>query len=93
MKACHHCHTTIDPLLIVGTHTHCPSCDKPLHSCYNCRFYSPGSYHDCLEGVDELIVEKKEANFCDFFMLGEDSLEEDRKKTDAKKRAEAFFTT
>lgn len=93
MKACHHCHSLVDPLLIVGTHTLCPTCERPLHSCVNCRFYSPGSYHDCLEGVDELIEEKKEANFCDFFMLGEDSLGEERKKADAKKRAEAFFTT
>lgn len=93
MKACHHCHKAVDPLLIIGTPTLCPNCGKPLHSCYNCRFYCPGTYHDCLEGVEEFIVEKKEANFCDFFMLGEDNLEEERKKTDAKKRAEAFFTT
>ncbi|HKM06286.1 MAG TPA: hypothetical protein VJ869_04795 [Sphaerochaeta sp.] len=93
MKACHHCHVAVDPLLIIGTGTLCTNCGKALHSCYNCRFYSPGSYHDCLEGVEELIIEKKEANFCDFFMVGEDNLEENRKKSDAKKRAEAFFTT
>lgn len=93
MKACHHCHIAVDPLLSIGTGTLCPNCGKALHSCYNCRFYSPGAYHDCLEGVEELIIEKKEANFCDFFMIGEDNLEENRKKSDAKKRAEAFFTT
>ncbi len=93
MKACHHCHTAIEPLLTIGTQTLCAKCEEPLHSCFNCRFYSPGSYHDCLEAVEELIVEKKEANFCDFFMLGEDNQEENRKKAQAKKRAEAFFTT
>lgn len=93
MKACHHCHGPVDALLIIGTHTLCPICAKPLHSCYNCRFYSPGAYHDCLEGVEELIVEKKEANFCDFFMLGEDDREKEKKNAEAKKRAEAFFTT
>lgn len=92
MKACHHCHTAVDTLQAIGNHTLCPNCDKPLHSCFNCRFYSPGSYHDCLERVEELIVEKKEANFCDFFMLGEDPQEENSKKADAKKRAEAFFS-
>lgn len=93
MKACHHCHTAVEPLQTIGTHTLCPHCERPLHSCFNCRFYSPGAYHDCLEGIDEVIEEKQEANFCDFFMLGEYNLEEDRKKSAAKKRAEAFFTT
>ncbi len=92
MKACHHCHKAVDTLLAIGTHTLCPNCDKPLHSCFNCRFYSPGSYHDCLERVEELIVEKKEANYCDFFMLGEDAQEENSKKEAAKQRAQALFT-
>ncbi|AEV30279.1 hypothetical protein SpiGrapes_2518 [Sphaerochaeta pleomorpha str. Grapes] len=91
MKACHHCHVTIESTLIIGTTTLCPSCGKPLHSCFNCRFYSPGSYHDCLEGIEEYIEEKTEPNYCDAFMLGEYSKEEQKKKTDAKARAEAFF--
>lgn len=77
--------------MTVGTSTLCPTCNKPLHSCFNCRFYSPGAYNDCLEEVDEFIEEKKEANFCDFFMLGDDDQEEMRKHAEAKRRAEAFF--
>ncbi|MBZ4674141.1 MAG: hypothetical protein JG773_1112 [Spirochaeta sp.] len=91
MRACHHCHTPIDPLLSIGYHTVCPTCSKSLHSCVNCRFYSPGLYHDCLEGVEEYIEDKENANFCDSFMLGEDSKEESEKKARAKERAEALF--
>ena len=91
MRACHHCHTTIDSLMSIGTPTLCPNCGKPLHSCHNCRFYSPGAYHDCLEGVEEVIEEKMEANFCDSFMLGDDEQHENKKRAEAKARAEAFF--
>ena len=91
MRACHHCHTDIDPLMSIGYNTVCPKCGKSLHSCVNCRFYSPGSYHDCSEGVEEYIEDKVEANFCDSFMLGEDTKEEAQRKADAKAKAEAFF--
>lgn len=92
MRACHHCHTAIDVMTSIGYSTLCPTCSKSLHSCVNCRFYSPGAYHDCLEGVEEYFEDKVEANFCDSFMLGEDSKEEAARKEQAKARAEAFFT-
>jgi len=91
MRACHHCHTAIDSLRSIGYNSLCPTCSKSLHSCVNCRFYSPGAYHDCLEGVEEYIEEKQEANFCDSFMLGEDPEHEQKKKAEAKAKAEAFF--
>ncbi len=91
MRACHHCHTSIDVMTSIGYSTLCPTCSKSLHSCVNCRFYHPGIYHDCLEGVEEYIEDKVEANYCDSFMLGEDSKEEEERKAQAKARAEAFF--
>jgi hypothetical protein len=41
--------------------------------------------------VEEYIEDKVEANYCDSFMLGEDSKEETARKELAKARAEAFF--
>jgi len=38
-------------------------------SCKNCRFYSPGSVHDCAERVDELVRDKERATFCDHFQV------------------------
>ena len=92
MKACHHCHTPIDPLLTIGTATVCPSCGRSLHSCFNCRFYSPGSYCDCTEDVEECIEDKTERNFCDAFMLGDDDRSREKRKADAKAKAEAIFS-
>ena len=92
MKGCHHCYQPIDGHYTIGYATLCPNCGKILHSCFNCRFYSPGSYHDCAEGVEEAIIDKVSANYCEHFMLGENPSERKKKKADAKAKAEAFFT-
>lgn len=47
----------------------CPFCGADLHSCVNCRFYSPDSHYGCKETVDELVKDKERANFCDFFSV------------------------
>jgi len=47
----------------------CPSCGTDTRACKNCRFYSPGSWHDCAERSDELVKDKERANFCDQFQL------------------------
>jgi hypothetical protein len=91
MRTCHHCHATVDPTMTIGTSTLCPSCGKPLHSCFNCRFYRPGIYHDCSEGVEEFIEDKKGPNYCDAFMLGECGSETEKRKAAAKAKAEALF--
>ncbi|MGH0052660.1 MAG: hypothetical protein ACQ5SW_04645 [Sphaerochaetaceae bacterium] len=44
-----------------------------------------------MEGVEEYIEDKENANFCDSFMLGEDSTQESEKRARAKAKAEAFF--
>ena len=42
-----------------------------LHSCVNCKFYSPGSHYDCHETIDELVKDKERANFCDYFSVAQ----------------------
>lgn len=91
MRACHHCHATIDPTFTVGTSTLCPSCGKPLHSCFNCKFHQKGIYHECTEGVEEYIADKEGPNYCDSFLLGDNGTETKRKSEEAKARAEALF--
>jgi hypothetical protein len=53
----------------IGRAAVCETCGADLRSCRNCRFYSPGSYHDCLERVDEAVRDKERSNFCDSFQL------------------------
>ena len=91
MRSCSFCSTKIDSALSIGSATLCSICSEPLHSCVNCRFYSPGSYHDCAEHVEEFISDKKKANYCDSFVMG---CNRQSKKTsdEARKKAEALFS-
>ena len=47
----------------------CPVCGAALRSCKNCLRYSPGSYHDCTERVDDAPADKEKPNFCELFSL------------------------
>ncbi len=69
MYACHHCGSEIAEPRAVYRATACEHCGKDLHSCLNCRFYSPGAHYDCSETVDEEVTEKDRGNFCSFFAL------------------------
>ena len=81
----------------VSRASECPECHSDLHSCRNCLFYEPGSYHDCHESAEELVSDKEKANFCDTFRIkrewGKDSgLSQANQKAEAAKKAfESLF--
>ncbi len=45
----------------------CDRCGAYLHCCRNCEFYAPGIANDCREPNAELVADKEQGNFCDFF--------------------------
>ena len=49
----------------------CPHCGAYLHSCVNCKFYSPGKHNDCKEPQAEYVSDKRSSNFCDYFVFNE----------------------
>ena len=53
----------------IGRDESCSVCGADTRSCRNCRFYAPGSWHDCAERVEDPVVDKERANFCDSFQL------------------------
>lgn len=61
----------------------CPKCGADVRSCKNCKFYSVGRHYDCAETVDELIVDKEKANFCDYFELSINSANKTQSSKDA----------
>ena len=75
----------------------CPECRKDLHSCRNCLFYEPGSFHDCKEACEELVADKEKSNFCEAFSIkrewgGNNGMTfADKKALDAKNAFEALF--
>lgn len=75
--------------------TTCPDCGADLHSCVNCKFYSVNSHFDCRETIQEPVVDKERANFCDFYSLNPGPFKTDgrqaRAKAQAKAQAQALF--
>ncbi|HNY22372.1 MAG TPA: hypothetical protein PKO22_09530 [Treponemataceae bacterium] len=53
----------------IGRSATCDSCGVDVRSCRNCRFWSPGDWHDCAERQEDEVRDKERANFCDSFQL------------------------
>jgi hypothetical protein len=51
----------------LGRKETCPRCDADLHTCHNCRHFSPHAHNQCAENQAEWVREKDRANFCDYF--------------------------
>jgi hypothetical protein len=64
---CWKCGEAIAPDRRVGFRELCEACGAELHSCRNCRFYKPGAYRDCMETIDEAVIDKERMNFCEYF--------------------------
>ncbi|MEO5376411.1 MAG: hypothetical protein H7832_01300 [Magnetococcus sp. DMHC-6] len=50
-----------------GRSDDCPKCLKETRVCLNCIFYDVDYYNQCQENQADRVVEKDEANFCDYF--------------------------
>ena len=91
---CWKCLNHIDDSISVFRSSVCPVCGVDLHSCRNCRFYSPGSHYDCHETVDELVVDKERSNFCEWFSIAKTfsgSVKDNLSKSDAKAAFDKLF--
>lgn len=79
----------------VGRTAVCNSCGKYLHVCKNCRFYDVLSSNQCKESNAELVSDKENSNFCDYFKISDFqsfSKDEDfEKKAEAKDAFNALF--
>ena len=65
MPACPKCGAAIDGP--IGFRAACDSCHAFLHSCVNCRLYSPSSHNHCLSATTECVRDVEGANFCEEF--------------------------
>lgn len=73
----------------------CPECGADLHCCRGCKFYSPGNHYDCHETVEEEVMEKTRANFCEHFSQRENSASnglDSEKKNSARSAFDALFS-
>jgi len=93
MRSCYFCQEEIAPDVTIGYATLCPHCGKPLKICFNCRFYDPNAYHQCKESVEEQVLQKDRANFCELFVMSNQSSSDEqlRKKEEARKKFLSLF--
>ncbi|MCI0570499.1 MAG: hypothetical protein L0Y66_07095 [Myxococcaceae bacterium] len=92
MAGCAHCGAALTVVgNQVGRRDTCPVCSEDLHSCRNCRHHDATVAKQCKEPFAEVPADKDEANFCEFFQLGEGG-HTDRAARDALfAAAEALF--
>lgn len=50
-----------------GRRAECPHCEVFLHCCRQCSFYDTKASKDCREPSADEVVDKEQANFCDYF--------------------------
>ncbi len=71
--------------------TECPICSTDLHSCLNCKFYDESFHYQCRESVPELVKDKENRNFCDYFVEKKyDSQNEQNSSSSVKSARDAF---
>lgn len=67
-SACHRCGAEVGAHA-VGVRAICERCRAYLHCCRNCEFYEPGLHNDCREPDAEVVADKEQGNFCQYFHL------------------------
>ena len=93
MFTCAQCGKSITVAGRVQRSSLCPHCGAYLHSCVNCRFYSPGRHNDCREPQAEFVSNKKGSNFCEFYSPGDsgDKAQNKGSKKNARERFNNLF--
>ncbi len=90
----HECYKCEEELVFdvkIGRLDTCPNCGSYLHSCRNCRFWSPTAHNQCLENQGEFIRDREAGNFCGHFafrVLGEEVADQ---ATEVKNKLDSLF--
>ena len=68
---CYFCGHKLDLADVVGRHEVCPECHKDVRCCLNCALHDPGAHNQCREPQSEVVCERDQSNFCEFFVLSD----------------------
>jgi hypothetical protein len=92
MPGCAWCGNPLDVVgNAVGRRDTCPHCDHDVHACRQCRHFDPAVAKECKEPFAEVPADKDQANFCEFFQLGEGGLTAEDPLRAAREAADALF--
>lgn len=87
---CFSCGTLNEVAERIGRRDECEKCSADLHACKNCRFYDPSAYNECQETSADVVREKEESNFCDYFEPGDGGFKTSEREA-LLARAESLF--
>ncbi len=90
----HQCYKCEEELVFdvkIGRLDTCPNCSAYLHSCRNCRFWSPSAHNQCLENQGEFIRDREAGNFCGHFQFRVMGEEVGGELNEAKSKLDALF--
>ena len=90
MKTCHRCGAPV-ARDSVGARDTCKRCRAYLHCCRNCEFYEPGAHNDCREPNAEVVADKEQGNFCDYFRYASGAPTAAARSDDARGELERLF--
>lgn len=93
-EAQYECYKCQEELLFdvkIGRLDTCPNCSAYLHSCRNCRFWSPTAHNQCLENQGEFIRDREAGNFCGHFAFRVVGEEVGGEADQAKAKLDALF--
>jgi len=68
--SCHSCGRDADFEGPIPRRATCSGCGNDLRCCLNCRHHQVSAYNECSESNAEAVLEKADANFCDWFQPG-----------------------
>ena len=88
---CYKCEEELIFEVKVGRLDTCPNCEAYLHSCRNCRFWSPTAHNQCLENQGEYIRDREAGNFCGHFQFRRMAEEIGDEAQQAKSHLDSLF--
>jgi len=92
MAGCARCGRTLEIIgNQVGRRDTCPGCGGDLHSCRNCRHFDLGAAKQCKEPYADVPDDKDDANFCEFFQIGEGGFSAQESHSAMLAAAESLF--
>ena len=89
-----HCYSCDSELILIDKVVRqdtCPTCDKDLRCCKNCRFWDPGAHNQCRETISEYVPDREKANFCASFEIRKGKLGAPEDVNAAKSKLEGLF--
>ena len=67
MIRCFKCNSELNVLIPVARSETCAKCGAYVRCCKNCKFYDEFAHNRCREPNADLVADKENSNFCDWF--------------------------